>query len=333
MVDSPESLADEGYSDYPDKVLLSTPANSLILQESDIPDLCRADLCHEYRHLWRSHRKLEIVVTAIAAPISAFIIALAVFLVGGGPIGWGAILAGVAAAVLSVPVVLSTIYMYYRIYEAPRTLYEKSKRELIKTQADLGAQRGIVGQYATWLTEANYEKSSLQDEVSALRQQLTIWEINSRNDRQDINKMIHSWNPTIDGHDFDVSTPWIQFDFYIFNGSMFAVAVDDTAGGFITYGDRRLKGQLSREKQWRVDNLYRGWTARIKVRLWLDADDALYLKTELRQPETNPTKFFGLRNLEIVVRGSTQGVLPDPGIAPKPLTLNFGGVDKNQRSR
>ena len=63
---------------------------------------------------------------------------------------------------------------------------------------------------------------------------------------------------------------------------MFPISIDDAVEGFVTDGDRKLKGQLTRDPQWKIDNLYRGWTARVKFRLWLESNDAAYLKSELR---------------------------------------------------
>jgi len=105
---------------------------------------------------------------------------------------------------------------------------------------------------------------------------------------------------------------------------MFPISIDDAVEGFVTDGDRKLKGQLTRDPQWKIDNLHRGWTARVKFRLWLESNDAAYLKSELEMPNARPS--FRFQNVKITIRGASQSPR-DYDIEPKPITFNFGGVE------
>lgn len=97
-----------------------------------LADLARA----EASVLWHDHRKLEMIAGAIAAPLSAFLVGAAVYLFGSSPPGipYGAIVAGVVAAVLGTTLTLGIIYGYYRFIEAPSNLYFKTNRQLSDVQ-------------------------------------------------------------------------------------------------------------------------------------------------------------------------------------------------------
>jgi len=98
-------------------------------------DLVRA----EARALFHGHRKLEMNASAIAASLSAFLVAAAVYVFGSVPAGipYGAIFAGLVAAILGMALTLSIIYGYYRFVEAPSNLYLESTRNLVELQQRL----------------------------------------------------------------------------------------------------------------------------------------------------------------------------------------------------
>lgn len=100
-----------------------------------------SDIRFEARSLWREHRKLEMIATAIAAPASAFAVGWLYHLLSGRAIPWSAVGAGLVAAILSIPITLLLIYSYYFVVAAPRSLYEKSKRQLLLVQSELKAEK------------------------------------------------------------------------------------------------------------------------------------------------------------------------------------------------
>jgi hypothetical protein len=111
---------------------LFSDASEVAFTDDQLADLVRA----EASILWRDHRKLEMGASAIAAPVSAFLVALAVYLLGYPPAAgmpWGAIGAGVAAAIIAIPITLGIIYSYYRFVEAPTNLYIKVNSKLANT--------------------------------------------------------------------------------------------------------------------------------------------------------------------------------------------------------
>jgi hypothetical protein len=162
------------------------------------------------------------------------------------------------------------------------------------------------------------------DEASFQLSNLTWLRLVAEQDQNEIERMIHTWNPTIDGYDFKSPSPWIQFVFWIFNGSIYTVAIEDAVEGFVTYGDRKLQGQVTRDSRWNIGQLYRGWTARVKFQLWLAQEDAEFLNAEFQREDSNPPTTFQFHNLEILVSS-------DANVVPRPLTFHFGGVSKNQR--
>src|ERR1044072_512456 len=97
--------------------------------DDDPAVLVRGAISQECRRLWRGHRKLELLATTLAAPASGFIVGLLVYLLGGSGLIWSAIGAGALAAVLGTALVLTIIYAYYRLIEAPRNVCERNLRQ------------------------------------------------------------------------------------------------------------------------------------------------------------------------------------------------------------
>jgi hypothetical protein len=96
-----------------------------------------ADIRRETGILWREHRKLEMAATAITTPVSALFVGYLFHLLSGAAMEWGAFVAGLIAALITVPLTLVVMYYYFRIVEAPRSLYARTKGELLSAQAQL----------------------------------------------------------------------------------------------------------------------------------------------------------------------------------------------------
>ena len=103
--------------------LPSIPAKA---NNDELWELSRTAMSRETRALWREHRKLELTATSLAAPISAIVVAMGVYLAGGSPLVWSAIGAGVLAAFIGTAVTLLLMYTYYSVVEAPRRLCQRS---------------------------------------------------------------------------------------------------------------------------------------------------------------------------------------------------------------
>jgi len=130
------------------------------------PELPTADIRYETRSLWREHHKLEMIATAIAAPASAFVVGWLFHLFSGSAMPWGAVGAGIVAAVLSIPITLFLIYSYYFVVAAPRSLYEKCRRQLVLVEGQLEAEKAknaeprLVGRIDCLEVEINWDSEN-----------------------------------------------------------------------------------------------------------------------------------------------------------------------------
>jgi phosphoribosylcarboxyaminoimidazole (NCAIR) mutase len=111
------------------------------VSNQDFPSLYAREIAREANHLWREHRKQELIITSVTAPISAVVVAATIAIIAGAGFSWSAILAGLAAAIVSIPIVLVFLYAYYRLYEAPRSLYQKTREQSGVIQARLAEEQ------------------------------------------------------------------------------------------------------------------------------------------------------------------------------------------------
>ncbi len=126
-------------------------------------------------------------------------------------------------------------------------------------------------------------------------------------------------------------SPSVQFQFDIFNGTVYPISVDPTVSGFISYGDRRLKGEMTLSSEYRPQNLPRGWTAAMKLNLWLNRQEAEFVQSDLDRAQNPAPLFFSFDQLVITIRGGEEFV---DLVTPKGLRFRgCKGVDKNRLLR
>lgn len=223
------------------------------------------------------------------------------------------------------PLMPLACHSFYHLVRTPRILDDlqvRSSEELKKTiessnQKTAQLVRALEEDQRVILFERG-QKEIAQSICEDLKERLFPLELAAERDRRNIEKMIHTWNPAI-RPDLISPTPSIEFECFVFNGSMFPVTIGEAIEGFMSYENRRLKGSLSRKAIWRLE-MKRGETCKLKFQLWLWADEAEELKTKISHARLGAAQSavgFRFQDVRILITGD--------GLEPRRLVFNFGG--------
>jgi hypothetical protein len=158
------------------------------------------------------------------------------------------------------------------------------------------------------ITEVEDEKATLECPDEWLHEL-------AERDRHEIGEVVAVVDCRIYEQRFDLDSPYITFEFIIFNGSIYPVTIERAVSGFITYSQRRLEKEITPKGEWKAKNIQRGQAVRIWITQWLNKDDVNFIK------EIDPNyACFYFEQLTINV---TCG---DDSDNTKPQPVNFGLV-------
>lgn len=132
-------------------------------------------------------------------------------------------------------------------------------------------------------------------------------------DRQQIEWAVQITDCSLDGG-YTSPTPHVIFRFQIFNGSVFPVSIDRKIDGHISYGSRRLKGELTLGGKWTTGNLKPRYSTTVEIFQWLEPDDAAMLEAERNKLQTSHETYFKFEYLIVTIKGGDgfEKVIPKP---------------------
>lgn len=136
-------------------------------------------------------------------------------------------------------------------------------------------------------------------------------------DVQDIDRAVRVVNCAV-RWDFNVDPPYLEFEFVIFNGSMFPISIDPKVGGHIMYDGTRLVGEKEVPLKRRVINLKPRYHDTLVIHQLLATEQAEMINKDWNAQEYG---LFVFDNLEITVMGGDgfQDI-----IKPKPIMFLWG---------
>jgi hypothetical protein len=122
--------------------------------------------------------------------------------------------------------------------------------------------------------------------------------------------------------------PYLQFRFKIFNGSVYYVSIERKIGGFITYGDRRLKGDKFHTGTWKNENLQPRYVTTVEIRQELTEEEATLIATA-RNEQRFHEPHISFKQLEIVITADA-----DKNVTPRPLWFeSISGISLDGKVR
>jgi hypothetical protein len=170
----------------------------------------------------------------------------------------------------------------------------------------------LITRFANDLSEANFELSELDWFSGAVTR-----------DRHKIERAIYVSDWSI-REGYDSPTPFVEFRFRVFNGSLFTVAIGREIDGFINYSssgnDMHLKEPVSLSHAWPVDELRRHTNGIVEIKQMLAPNEVTFIRDDLNS-YSGEYRFDHL-SIMITVDGH-------PEVEPRPMQFYCRGVRRN----
>ena len=163
--------------------------------------------------------------------------------------------------------------------------------------------------YKDLLDRKNALIQSLEQSGSALTKS-PIWD----QDRKAINQAVRVVGFIVGNSGLrDIGKPCLNFQFKVFNGSVYEISVDRKAEGYIIFRGNELKGRLEMlYDDQNVVNLGHALTGTFGLRLWLEQFSADYV---IAAEQTGAELLWDFSYLTVMLAGE--------GVTPKPLSFDF----------
>jgi hypothetical protein len=143
-------------------------------------------------------------------------------------------------------------------------------------------------------------------------------------DRRQIDDMVRLTEIERVYQSYEQPSPCIKYRIVFFNGSVFSVSIQPKVGGFISFGQRRLEGELTMSMNWDANDLPRGMYGPVEIQQWLTEGDVDHLKNGHRRGD----EYFNLEQVVITLIGADAFY---DVVTPRPLKIRGGMYESGKR--